>query len=148
MANKQEISKEPLQWGSKNILMVRDLKKYFPIRGGMMNRVVGQVKAVDGVTFNLERGTTMGLVGESGCGKTTTGRTILRLAGDKTGGDVLFEGKEVCRWWEDVRLVRIAPLGGGRSPRFFTHEGYDHFVCIGEMLRVGESRSSLDPRGT
>ncbi len=95
MANKQEISKEPLQWGSKNILMVRDLKKYFPIRGGMMNRVVGQVKAVDGVTFNLERGTTMGLVGESGCGKTTTGRTILRLAGDKTGGDVLFEGKEV-----------------------------------------------------
>ena len=95
MANKQEISKEPLQWDSKNILMVRDLKKYFPIRGGMMNRVVGQVKAVDGVTFNLERGTTMGLVGESGCGKTTTGRTILRLAGDKTGGDVLFEGKEV-----------------------------------------------------
>ena len=53
MANKQEISKEPLQWDSKNILMVRDLKKYFPIRGGMMNRVVGQVKAVDGVTFNL-----------------------------------------------------------------------------------------------
>ena len=95
MANKQEISKEPLQWDSKNILMVRDLKKYFPIRGGMMNRVVGQVKAVDGVTFGLERGTTMGLVGESGCGKTTTGRTILRLAGDKTGGDVLFEGKEV-----------------------------------------------------
>ena len=95
MANKQEISKEPIQWDSKNILMVRDLKKYFPIRGGMMNRVVGQVKAVDGVTFNLERGTTMGLVGESGCGKTTTGRTILRLAGDKTGGDVLFEGKEV-----------------------------------------------------
>ena len=95
MANKQEISKEPLQWDSKYILMVRDLKKYFPIRGGMMNRVVGQVKAVDGVTFGLERGTTMGLVGESGCGKTTTGRTILRLAGDKTGGDVLFEGKEV-----------------------------------------------------
>ena len=107
MANKQEISKEPLQWDSKNILMVRDLKKYFPIRGGMMNRIVGQVKAVDGVTFNLERGTTMGLVGESGCGKTTTGRTILRLAGEKTGGDVLFEGKEIYDYsHEEMRHLR------------------------------------------
>ena len=56
---------------------------------------MGYVKAVDGVTFNLKRGTTMGLVGESGCGKTTTGRTILRLSGEKTGGQVLFNGKEV-----------------------------------------------------
>ena len=77
------------------ILEVKDLKKYFPIKGGMLNRVIGQVKAVDGVTFNLKRGTTMGLVGESGCGKTTTGRTILRLTGEKTGGQVLYEGKEV-----------------------------------------------------
>lgn len=77
------------------ILEVKDLKKYFPIKGGMMNRIVGYVKAVDGVTFNLKRGTTMGLVGESGCGKTTTGRTILRLAGEKTGGQVLFNGHEV-----------------------------------------------------
>ncbi len=77
------------------ILMVDELKKYFPIKGGMMSKAVGQVKAVDGVTFNLKRGTTMGLVGESGCGKTTTGRTILRLSGEKTGGQVLFNGKEV-----------------------------------------------------
>ena len=60
-------------------LRVNDLKKYFPIKDGMIQKVVGHVKAVDGVTFNLKRGTTMGLVGESGCGKTTTGRTILRL---------------------------------------------------------------------
>ena len=95
--NKEKLAEmtEPPVWDERYILMVRDLKKYFPIRGGMMNRVVGQVKAVDGVTFNLERGTTMGLVGESGCGKTTTGRAILRLSGEKTGGDVLFEGKEV-----------------------------------------------------
>ncbi|MDO5120253.1 MAG: ATP-binding cassette domain-containing protein [Coriobacteriales bacterium] len=86
---------EPLAYDPQYILMVRDLKKYFPIKGGFMNRVVGNVKAVDGVTFNLKRGTTMGLVGESGCGKTTTGRTILRLTGDKTGGDVLFNGQEV-----------------------------------------------------
>ncbi len=78
-----------------NILVVRDLRKYFPIKGGLLNRVVGQVKAVDGVTFNLKRGTTMGLVGESGCGKTTCGRTILRLYPEKTGGDILFNGKEV-----------------------------------------------------
>lgn len=71
------------------ILEVKDLKKYFHIKGG------GVVKAVDGVTFQLKRGTTMGLVGESGCGKTTTGRMILRLSGDKTGGQVLFNGQEV-----------------------------------------------------
>ena len=77
------------------ILQVKDLKKHFPIKDGMLARVVGWVKAVDGVTFNLKRGTTMGLVGESGCGKTTTGRTILRLSGDKTAGEVLFNGREV-----------------------------------------------------
>ena len=66
------------------ILQVRDLKKYY-----------GPVKAVDGVSFSVERGTTMGLVGESGCGKSTTGRLILRLAGEKTGGQVLFEGQDV-----------------------------------------------------
>lgn len=85
----------PVEYDPQYILQVNNLKKYFPIKGGMMNRVIGNVKAVDGVTFNLQRGTTMGLVGESGCGKTTTGRTILRLSGEKTGGQVLFNGKEV-----------------------------------------------------
>ena len=84
-----------LEYDPQYILQVRDLKKHFPIKDGMLSRVTGYVKAVDGVTFNLKRGTTMGLVGESGCGKTTTGRTILRLNGDKTAGDVLFNGKEV-----------------------------------------------------
>ena len=77
------------------ILEVNDLKKYFPIKGGMFNGVKGQVKAVDGVSFKLQRGHTMGLVGESGCGKSTTGRTIIRLNGEKTGGDVIFNGREV-----------------------------------------------------
>ena len=88
-------SEIPLVYDPKYILMVRDLKKHFPIKDGMLSRITGYVKAVDGVTFNLQRGTTMGLVGESGCGKTTTGRAILRLSGEKTGGDVLFNGKEV-----------------------------------------------------
>ena len=93
----QPIDKDftPVEYDPQYILMVNQLKKYFPIKGGMVGKTVGQVKAVDGVTFNLKRGTTMGLVGESGCGKTTTGRTILRLSGEKTGGQVLFNGKEV-----------------------------------------------------
>ena len=98
MASKNSVNEEtyePLVYDPQYILMVNQLKKYFPIKGGMVSRTVGHVKAVDGVTFNLKRGTTMGLVGESGCGKTTTGRTILRLSGEKTGGQVLFNGKEV-----------------------------------------------------
>lgn len=85
----------PVEYDPQYILMVNNLKKYFPIKDGMLGRVVGNVKAVDGVTFNIKRGTTMGLVGESGCGKSTIGRTILRLTGDKTDGQVLFNGQEV-----------------------------------------------------
>ena len=95
--NQTQIS-DPLVYDPQYILMVKDLKKYFPIKGGFISHEIGSVKAVDGVTFNLKRGTTMGLVGESGCGKTTAGRTILRLAGDKTAGQVLFNGEEVYDW--------------------------------------------------
>ena len=95
MANEKKAVETPVEYDPQYILQVKDLKKYFPIKGGMISKTVGHVKAVDGVTFNLKRGTTMGLVGESGCGKTTTGRTILRLAGEKTGGQVLFNGKDV-----------------------------------------------------
>ena len=79
------------------ILRVRDLKKYY-----------GPVKAVDGVSFSIERGSTMGLVGESGCGKSTTGRMILRLAGEKTGGQVLFDGQDIYDL-SPRRLRRLRP---------------------------------------
>ena len=76
------------------VLEVKNLKQYFPIKAGLMQRVVGYVKAVDGISFAIERGKTMGLVGESGCGKTTVGKTILRL-NQKTSGEVIFNGKEI-----------------------------------------------------
>jgi oligopeptide transport system ATP-binding protein len=84
------------------ILRVENLKKYFPIRRGVFQRHVGDVKAVDGVSFDVYRGETLGLVGESGCGKTTTGRTIIRLY-EPTDGHVHFEGA-------DLAAVRGGPL--------------------------------------
>ncbi len=89
-----ETNKKEFVHDDQYVIEVNNLKKYFPIRSGLMQRVVGHVKAVDGISFKIKRGTTMGLVGESGCGKTTVGKTVLRL-NDKTSGDVLFNGIEI-----------------------------------------------------
>ncbi len=78
------------------ILSARNLVKYFPITSGIMSRVVGHVHAVDDVSFDVPRGKTIGVVGESGCGKTTLGRTILRLS-QPTSGDVFFEGDNIAK---------------------------------------------------
>src|SRR5437660_8215816 len=79
------------------LLEVRGLQMYFPVTEGIIvHRKVGEVKAVDGIDFVVRRGETLGLVGESGCGKTTTGRCILRLE-RPTAGEILFDGKDVNR---------------------------------------------------
>jgi len=81
---------------TKTLLEVRHLKKYFPVRRGVLSRVVANVQAVDDVSFTIQRGETFGLVGESGCGKTTTGRAILRLV-EPDSGEVRFEGTDLLK---------------------------------------------------
>ena len=89
-----------------NLLVVKNLKKYFPIKSSFFKMTIGSVKAVDGISFAIKRGTTMGLVGESGCGKSTTGRTILRLQ-DKTEGEVYFNGQDIFKLSkEELRKIR------------------------------------------
>ena len=88
------------------LLKVRDLKKYFPVRGGLFSKIIGYVKAVDGISFDIKEGETLGLVGESGCGKTTAGRTILRLL-EPTSGKVEISGIDIYRLKkEEIRKAR------------------------------------------
>ncbi len=93
--------------GNNHLLEVRNLKKYFPITQGILiQRKVADVKAVDGLDFTIKRGETLGLVGESGCGKSTTGRTILQLY-RPTAGDVFFKGKDLAKiQGEELRKMR------------------------------------------
>lgn len=105
---KEEQKKQytPIVHDPENVLEVKEMKQYFSIKSGMFKKITGQVMAVDGVTFNIKRGTTMGLVGESGCGKTTAGRTILKLY-DKTGGEVLLNGKNIHKMKKkELRTIR------------------------------------------
>ena len=122
--------------GKELLLQVKDLKKYYPVTGG-------QLKAVDGVSFAIEKGTTLGLVGESGCGKSTTGRMVLRLAGEKTGGNVSFQGqdiyalrpKQLRQLRPKMQLIFQDPLSS-LSPR----------LPVGELIAEGVREHRLVPR--
>ena len=118
------------------ILRVENLVKHFPVTAGVMSKVVDQVKAVDGVSFELQRGETLGLVGESGCGKTTLGRSILRLIAP-TSGEIHFEGAELtklphrqmqpCR--RDMQIIFQDPFSS-LNPRMTVLD------IVGEALRI------------
>jgi len=105
------------------LVEVTDLRKHFPVRGGLFRRVVGQIKAVDGVSLTVAPGQTLGLVGESGCGKSTLGRTILRLQ-EPTGGSIRFAGEDITHltrqqlmpWRQRMQAVFQDPYGS-LSPR-------------------------------
>ena len=101
----EEIKKTP-DTENEYLLEVKNLVKWFPIKSSFFKQTVGNVRAVDGISFKIKRGQTMGLVGESGCGKSTAGRTILRLL-EKTSGEVWFDGKEIFSLSkEELRRMR------------------------------------------
>ncbi len=109
------------------LLSVRDLKVHFPIRKGVLGRTVGQVRAVDGVSFDVRAGETLGVVGESGCGKTTTGRAVLRLI-EPTSGEVRFGG-------HDVRALGAGPLRRLRREMQIIFQ--DPFSSLNPRMTVG-----------
>jgi peptide/nickel transport system ATP-binding protein/oligopeptide transport system ATP-binding protein len=95
-----------IRTNGSTLLEVHNLKAYYPVRGGMLRRQIGWVKAVDDVSFAIQRGETLGLVGESGCGKTTLGRSIIRLIPPRSG-QVLFEGKDILNLrGKDLKTAR------------------------------------------
>ncbi|MEY3143458.1 MAG: hypothetical protein RLY21_1951 [Planctomycetota bacterium] len=129
------------------LLGVNNLKTWFPVRRGLLQRTVGHVKAVDDVSFFVRRGETLGLVGESGCGKTTVGRTILRLI-PNSGGSVKFDGRDVLaasaldlrRLRREMQIIFQDP-GGSLNPRMRVGR------IIGEPLEVhGLTKSDDETR--
>lgn len=121
---------------TKPLLDVQNLKTYFPIRAGLFGRTVGWIRAVDGVSFRILPGQTLGLVGESGCGKTTVGRTLLRLIGP-TGGHAFFKGIDVL----NVPASQIKPLR--RQMQMMFQDPYGSLnprlnveAIVGEPLKV------------
>ena len=131
----------PVEYDPQYILQVNHLKKYFPIKGGMVSKTVGYVKAVDGVTFNLKRGTTMGLVGESGCGKTTT----LNMIGGflkPDGGRVLLDRQDITALPPERRPVSTVFQSYG----LFPHMSVLQNVTYGLKFR-GYSRAEAKEKG-
>src|SRR5512145_3269580 len=114
---------------AEDLVEVRNLVKYFPVRAGLMQRVVNWVKAVDNVSFNVQEGETLGMVGESGCGKTTIGRTMLRLV-EPTSGSVIIDDKNVLK-------LRGAELKKMRRNMQIIFQ--DPYASLDPRMPIGES---------
>jgi len=131
-----------------DILIVEDLVKHYPIRKGVVPRTVGYVRAVDGISFSIPRGKTLGLVGESGCGKTTTGRTILRLI-EPTSGRVIFDGHEVfslsareMRGLRPEMQIIFQDPYGSLNPRMTVGAMLEEPILVHRVDSVNESEES------
>ena len=127
------------------LLRVRGLKKYFPIRTGLLQRATGSVKAVDGVSFDIAAGETLALVGESGCGKTTTGRAVLRLV-EPTAGDIAFDGVDVrALGGEPLRRLRrrmqivFQDPYGSLNPRMTVGNAIKEGLIVHKLARGAEA---------
>ncbi|UYZ58393.1 ABC transporter ATP-binding protein [Hymenobacter latericus] len=120
---------EQVKQSGEVLLRVQDLRVYYPVRKGFFGRATEVVRAVDGVSFDIYRGETVGLVGESGCGKTTLGRTLLRLV-EPTSGSILFDGTD----WAKLRAGELR-----RRRRDFQMVFQDPYAALNPMLTVGEA---------
>ncbi|ATF13176.1 dipeptide ABC transporter ATP-binding protein [Brevibacillus sp. AG] len=130
----------------KPLLEVRGLKKYFPIRSGLLKKVTNHVKAVDDLSFTVATGETLGIVGESGCGKSTTGRAILRLL-EPTGGEVIFQGEnlaalspnEMRMKRKDLQIIFQDPFAS-LNPRMTVGEIIEEPMIIFELYETSKER--------
>jgi len=129
------------------LLETRDLVKYFPLKSGIFRKIVGFVRAVDRVSFSIPKGRTLGIVGESGCGKTTVARLVLRLI-EPSSGEIIFEGKDIARLGKkDLRILRRDLQMVFQDPQSSLNPRMTVKDIVGEPLMIHRGAKGADLRG-